>query len=87
VGRLGGSRGPPQRGSCLVCALKQDVFSFGFLHVLSGISPVVLGDPQGCPRHLASATLGEPGAAAALGEPRAAALGVDSCGLEIRGWG
>jgi hypothetical protein len=29
---------------------KQDVFSFGFLQVLSGISPVVLGDPQGCPR-------------------------------------
>jgi hypothetical protein len=34
-----------------VCALKQDAFSFSFLQVLSGISPVVLGDPQGCPRH------------------------------------
>jgi hypothetical protein len=35
-----------------VCALKQDAFSFGFLQVLSGISPVVLGDPQGCPRQM-----------------------------------
>jgi hypothetical protein len=35
-----------------VCALKQDAFSFGFFQVLSGISPVVLGDPQGCPRQL-----------------------------------
>jgi hypothetical protein len=50
VGRLDGPRGLPQRGPCPVCALKQDAFSFGFLQVLSGISPVVLGDPQGCPR-------------------------------------
>jgi hypothetical protein len=47
-------RGPLQRGPCPVCALKQDAFSFGFLQVLSGISPVVLGDPQGCPRHKGS---------------------------------
>jgi hypothetical protein len=33
-----------------VCALKQDVFSFGFLQVLSGISPVVLG-ASGLSRH------------------------------------
>jgi hypothetical protein len=32
--------------------LKWDVFSFGFLQVLSRISPVVLGDPQGCPRQI-----------------------------------
>jgi hypothetical protein len=44
--------GPPQRGSCPVGVLKQDAFSFGFLQVLSGISPVVLGDPQGCPRQI-----------------------------------
>jgi hypothetical protein len=30
--------------------LKWDVFSFGFLQVLSRIPLVVLGDPQGCPR-------------------------------------
>jgi hypothetical protein len=35
-----------------VCALKQYAFSFGFLQVLSGISPVVFGDPQGCPRQV-----------------------------------
>jgi hypothetical protein len=51
VGCFGGPRGPPQRGPCPVCALKRDAFSFGFLQVLSGVSPVVLGDPQGCPRH------------------------------------
>jgi hypothetical protein len=28
------------------------VFRFGFLQVLSMISPVVLEDPQGCPRQL-----------------------------------
>jgi hypothetical protein len=56
VGRLGGPRGPSQRGPCPVCALKRDAFSFGFLQVLSGISPVVLGDPQGCPRHEGSQT-------------------------------
>jgi hypothetical protein len=44
--------GHRQRGPCLVCALKRDAFSFGFLQVLSGISPVVLGDPQGCPRQV-----------------------------------
>jgi hypothetical protein len=52
VGRFGGLRGPPQRGSCPVCALKGDAFSFGFLQVLSRVSPVVLGDPQGCSRHI-----------------------------------
>jgi hypothetical protein len=51
VGRLGGPPGPPWRGLCPVCALKQDVFGLGFLQVLSGVSPVVEGDPQGCPRH------------------------------------
>jgi hypothetical protein len=50
VGRSGGPRGPPQCGPCPVCALKGEAFSFGFLQVLSRISPVVLGDPQGCPR-------------------------------------
>jgi hypothetical protein len=33
--------------------LKWDVFSFGFLQVLSRIPLVVLGDPQGCPRQQA----------------------------------
>jgi hypothetical protein len=28
------------------------VFRFGFLQVLSRIPLVVLGDPQGCPRHI-----------------------------------
>jgi hypothetical protein len=54
VGRLGVPRGPPQRGPCPVCALKRDAFNFGFLQVLSGISPVVLGDPQGCPRQFST---------------------------------
>jgi hypothetical protein len=31
VGRLGGPRGPPRRGPCPVCAVKQDAFSFDFL--------------------------------------------------------
>jgi hypothetical protein len=31
------------------------VSSFGFLQVLCRVSPVVLGDPQGCPRHRAKA--------------------------------
>jgi hypothetical protein len=53
VGRFGGPRGPPQRGPCPVCVLKWDAFSFGFLPVLSRVSPVVLGDPQGCPRQKA----------------------------------
>jgi hypothetical protein len=46
VGR--GGRHSVGRAPCV--RFKQDVFSFGFLQVLSGISPVVLGDPQGCPR-------------------------------------
>jgi hypothetical protein len=54
VGRSGGPRGPPQCGPCPVCALKWDAFSFVFLQVLSRISPVVLGDPQGCPRQTSS---------------------------------
>jgi hypothetical protein len=74
VGRLGGPRGPPRRGPCPVCALKQDAFGFGFLQVLSGISPVVLGDPQGCPRQRGSLSTARgaartgraPGAPAAL---------------------
>jgi hypothetical protein len=37
-------------GRAPVCVLKWDVFSFGFLQVLSRISLVVLGDPHGCPR-------------------------------------
>jgi hypothetical protein len=41
VGRLGGPPGPPRRGPCPVCALKQDVFGLGFLQVLSGVSLVV----------------------------------------------
>jgi hypothetical protein len=39
-----------------VCVLKWDVFSFGFLQVLSRIPLVVLGDHQGCPRHFAGST-------------------------------
>jgi hypothetical protein len=31
------------------CALKQDALSFGFLQVLSGISPFVYGDPRAVP--------------------------------------
>jgi hypothetical protein len=31
---------------------KRDVFGLGFLQVLSGVSPVVQGDPQGCPRQV-----------------------------------
>jgi hypothetical protein len=54
---LVGPRGLPQRGPCPVCALKQDVFSFGFLQVLSRISPVVFRGPSGlsptvAPEHL-----------------------------------
>jgi hypothetical protein len=30
---------------------KKDALSFGFLQVLSGVSPFVKGDPQCCPRH------------------------------------
>jgi hypothetical protein len=48
VGR--GGRRSVGRAPCV--RFEQDVFSFDFLQVLSGISPVVLGDPLGCPRHI-----------------------------------
>jgi hypothetical protein len=50
VSRLGGPSGPPRRGPCPVSVFKRGVFGLGFLQVLSGVSPVVKGDPQGCPR-------------------------------------
>jgi hypothetical protein len=43
-------RGDPRGVGRAPCVLKWDVFSFGFLQVLSWIPLVVLGDPQGCPR-------------------------------------
>jgi hypothetical protein len=48
VGRLGGPSGPPRRGPCL-CVFERGVFSFGFLQVLSGVSPVVKGTPRAIP--------------------------------------
>jgi hypothetical protein len=45
---LVGRRRSVGRAPCV--RFEQDVFNFGFLQVLSRISPVVLGDPQGCPR-------------------------------------
>jgi hypothetical protein len=48
--------GPSQREPCPVGVLKQDAFSFGSLQVLSGICPVVLGDPQCCPPTVGTST-------------------------------
>jgi hypothetical protein len=41
-------------GRAVGACLSERCVVFGFLQVLSRIPLVVLGDPQGCPRHLVS---------------------------------
>jgi hypothetical protein len=55
LGRFGGPRGPPRRGSRCVyvlCSARGWVCVLHFLQVLSKIPHSFLGDPRGCPRQL-----------------------------------
>jgi hypothetical protein len=47
VGRHGGPRGPPRRGPCPVCALKQDAFGFVFFAGFKRDFPICLRGPSG----------------------------------------
>jgi hypothetical protein len=55
LGRFGGPRGPPRRGSCCVCVCfvlgPRLGLRFAFFQVLSRIPPGFL-DPRGCPRQV-----------------------------------